>query len=374
MLRYLKAAIMKDLDKKMILITGPRQVGKTVLSQSLLREYEYFNYDQPRDRKLIHKNLIDFNSGPIILDEIHKMKQWKRWLKGAFDTRKSKHPMIITGSAKFDTYKKMGDSMAGRYFQFRLMPLDVKELFEISKSPPNEVIDKLLELSGFPEPYLSGSPSEYKRWRSGHLDIILKQDLVSTESIKNISAVELLVELMTERAGNLISYKSLSEDLQTDDKSVKRWLEALVNSYVFFKITPYSKKINRSISKQPKYYFYDLPRVISAGTRFENLIALSLHKEILFRKDVLGEDYSLHFLRDRSQNEVDFLICHEKKPILMIEAKISENNLDHSFAIFAKPLGDIPKIILVKNLDKQFVLKNDVKVLRACDWLAKMPF
>ncbi|MGZ3798261.1 MAG: ATP-binding protein, partial [Pseudobdellovibrionaceae bacterium] len=130
--RYLKKALLKDLYKKIVIVTGPRQVGKTTLSKSLIKDFDYYNYDNPLDRKKIHKGDLDFNSRPLILDELHKMRQWKRWLKGHFDTRTSKNPILVTGSARIDTYKKVGDSLAGRYFQFRLLPLDVKELSLIS--------------------------------------------------------------------------------------------------------------------------------------------------------------------------------------------------------------------------------------------------
>lgn len=110
------------------------------------------------------------------------------------------------------------------------------------------------------------------------------------------------------------------------------------------------------------------------GARFENLVALCIYKEILFRKDTLGEDYSLHFLRDSNQNEVDFLICHEKKPLMMVETKLSDNNLENSFHIFEKSLGAIPKLILVKNLDRNFSQKTGARVTLASEWLAKMDF
>lgn len=372
--RLLLKPISKDLTKKIILISGPRQCGKTTLSKLLLQDFDYLNYDNPKDRKRIHQNDLDFNNRALVLDELHKMTRWKSWLKGHYDTRPRNLPLIVTGSARLDTYKKVGDSLAGRYFQFRLFPLDIKELYEINKESPQQALENLLTLSGFPEPYLSQDPRFYKRWRETHLDIILRQDLVETETVKNIRGLELLVELMRDRVGSLISYNSLREDLSTDDKTVKRWFEALENSYVFFKVTPYSKKINRAIAKAPKYYFFDLPRVHNEGARFENLVALSIQKEILYRKDVLGEDYSLHFLRDKNHHEVDFLICHDKKPLLMVETKLSDNNLDNSFHIFEKGLGSIPRLILVKNLARGFSQKDGTRVENAALWLAKMVF
>lgn len=370
--RSLSQNIKKDLHKKIVLITGPRQVGKTTLSKTLLKDFLYLNYDNVFDRKQIHKSDIPFDKANVILDELHKMKGWKKWLKGHYDVRTDKKALIVTGSARLDTYKKVGDSLAGRYFQFSLFPLDVKELVEQKITDSQTALDNLFKLSGFPEPYLSGSEREYKRWRQSHLQIILKQDLVETETISNIKSIELLTELMTERVGSTLSYNSLREDLNTDDKTVKRWCLQLINMYVFFQVTPYSKKIKSSISKAPKYYFFDYPRVDNNGDRFENLVALSIYKEITYRNEVLGEQYSLHYLRIKTKAEVDFLICKDGKPIIMIECKYSDANLNHHFTTFEKSLGEIPKVLLVYHLKRETILKDGTQVVAAHKWLSKM--
>lgn len=370
--RYLKKAILRDLNKKIILITGPRQVGKTTFSKALVQDCEYLNYDNVIDRKKIHKSDLNFDNTNYIFDEIHKMKNWKRWLKGHYDARKKQNIILVTGSAKIETYRKMGDSLAGRYYQYRLFPFDVKEVVKNSKIKPKVAIDHLLELSGFPEPFLSGSKNDYKKWQKTHLDIILKQDLLESESVQHIKSVELLIELMTERVASPISYNSLREDLGTDDKSIKRWCDLLEDIYVIFKIQPYFSRSQSAIKKAPKYYFFDIPRVVDAGARFENLIAISLYKEINYRNDSMGENYSLHYMRNKNHKEVDFVICNNKKPVAMIEAKLSDNNLTNAFSIFQKQTGDIPKYILVKNLKKNTTMKDGAKVVSAAEWLARM--
>lgn len=372
--RYIKKAVEQDLRKKIILITGPRQVGKTTFSKSLIQDFEYLNYDNVFDRKKLHRSDLNFDNVDYIFDELHKMKNWKRWLKGHFDTRKQQNIILVTGSARLDTYKKMGDSLAGRYYQYRLFPLDVKEIVNSLNIEPEKALDGLLELSGFPEPYLSGSKNHYRKWQKSHQDIILRQDLIETESVQQIKSVELLIELMTERVASPISYNSLREDLNTDDKSVKRWCNLLEDIYVLFKIQPFFRRSQTAIKKSPKYYFFDIPRVQDAGARFENLVALSLYKEILCRNDSQGESYSLHYMRNKSQKEVDFVICNYKKPVVMIESKISDNNFENAFTIFQKQAGDIPKYLLVKNLKKNTTLKDGTKVVRAAEWLAKMPW
>ena len=99
-------------------------------------------------------------------------------MKGLYDTEGIPPSILVTGSAKLDTYKKVGDSLAGRFFQFRLYPLDLKEIRCFLE--PDELdteLDNLLLLGGFPEPFLNGTARYYNRWKKSHLDIILKQDL-----------------------------------------------------------------------------------------------------------------------------------------------------------------------------------------------------
>ena len=126
--RYLKEYVQVDLDKKIILLTGPRQTGKTILSRMLKSEFDYFNFDNMDDRINLKEKSWDRSKSLIIFDELHKLKNWKSWLKGIYDTEGIPPSIVVTGSAKLDTYKKVGDSLAGRFFQFRMHPLDLKEI------------------------------------------------------------------------------------------------------------------------------------------------------------------------------------------------------------------------------------------------------
>lgn len=375
--RYLKEEITLSVQKKLILITGPRQVGKTYLSKSINDSNEYLNFDNISHKKNIISQVWDRNKKIIILDEIHKMKNWKRWLKGTYDTEKNKQ-IIVTGSAKMDTHRKVGDSLAGRYFQYQLFPLDLKELKQNKYKSSTENFEQLINLSGFPEPFLAESKSFYHKWQKTHLDVIIKQDIVELETIKRVADLAILIELMKERVGSMISHNSLKEDLQTDDKSIKRWLNVLENAYILFKITPYSLKIINTLKKQPKYYFYDYPRIAETGARLENFVALSLLKEISFRNEVNGENYSLHYLRNTQKEEIDFLICKDRLPHLMIEVKQSDDTPAKAFKTFTKYLvkqnAKVKMIQLVLNLKKEFQTKEGIHVCNLVSWLERMDF
>lgn len=393
MLRSLSSTIAKDLTRKPVLLSGPRQCGKTYFGKSLIDgNYDYLNFDVPEDRKRLLKREWYRNRDLVIFDELHKMKKWKSWLKGVFDSDSERQKFLVTGSAKLNTFKKAGDSLAGRYFSYRLYPLDLKEILAHLETTPRDkeikplikenprypqalLLQRLLDVSGFPEPFLNPEPGFYRRWQQTHLDVILRQDILETESVRNIKQLETLVLLLTERVGSPLSYNSLREDLSTDDKSIKRWVDILEDAYVIFRVFPYhAKSITSSIRKAPKLYFFDYGRVEDPAARLENLVALSLLKEIHFRHDVHGEIYDLHYIRNKQKKEIDFLVTKNRKPQLMIEVKESDASPSENFSTFEKQLPGVAKLQLVKNLKDERLSKSGIHIVPMHSWLARMDF
>ena len=374
MKRSIEDFIRKDLKRKIVLLTGPRQTGKTTLAKMLDKSFDYFNYDNAEHRLSLMEKSWDRAKPLVIFDELHKMKNWKSWLKGIYDTETIPPSLIVTGSAKLDAYKKVGDSLAGRFFEFRLHPFDLKEI-KRGLGPDNleEKLDRLLTLGGFPEPYLENDESYYNRWKRSHLDIILKQDLIDLENVQQIISIETLIQLLKKKVGSPISYSSLAEDLQCSDKTIKRWLTILETLYVVFRVPPFHRNISRSILKAPKYYFYDTGQVNNEpGMRLENLVACALLKEMHFREDCLGEKWNLYFLKNKDGREIDFLITKNEKPALMLEVKWSDAERSPNFSFFEKYLAGTKKIQVVKELKREKTYPDAVEIRIAQNWLSEM--
>jgi predicted AAA+ superfamily ATPase len=371
--RYLTQYIQEDLAKKIILITGPRQTGKTTLSKGLSQDFDYFNFDNLDDRLSLQKKSWDRSKPLVIFDELHKLKNWKSWLKGVYDTEGMPPALLVTGSAKLDTYRKAGDSLAGRFFQFRLHPLDLKEIHSVL-APENleDALDRLLVYGGFPEPFLNGTTRFYNRWKKSHLDIILKQDLIDLENVHQIMQIETLIGLLKKSVGSPVSYSSLARDLQCTDKTVKRWLLILENMYVLFKVPPYHRNIARAIQKSPKFYFYDTGQVIgNSGVKLENAVACALQKEIHFREDCHGETRKLYYLKTKDGKEIDFGITTDDEISLMMEVKWKGENLSPNFDIFKKYFPSAKMIQLSKELAREKTFPNSAEIRTAHRWLSE---
>ena len=372
-MRYLAKYILDDVAKKMVFLTGPRQSGKTTLVTDLLKNLPgiYLNWDDQDHRKQILKREWSDEDTYIALDEIHKFSRWKNFLKGTYDTQKSKHRFIVTGSAKLDIYKKGQDSMLGRFFSWRVHPLCLAELKHQFKSADEKNLDKLMSLGGFPEPFFEGKEVFAKRWRKEKLKLVFRQDIQELESIKDISLLELFYQAIIERVSSELVVSNLARDLEIAPKTAKSWLNVLEKTYALFVVRPYGKGIAKAISKTPKVYLYDNGEVGGdEGAKFENLVASHLYKRIQFLEDLYGDKYELNYLRDKTGHEIDFVILKNNKPACLIEAKLNDGTRSKSFYYYKERLKITHCVQLIKTVIKPST-KDGILVTSASDWLSR---
>lgn len=368
MKRSVEDKIKTDLAQKMVLLSGPRQVGKTTLSKALYPgNSEYFNMDNVEHRLLIQKQAWRRDCDLVIFDELHKVRKWKSWIKGIYDTEGTRPRLLVTGSARLDIYRKGGDSLAGRFYSYRLHPFSVAEVK--GKYSADAALENIMKLGGFPEPFLKGSEDDAKRWRRSHVDRILREDLLDIALVRDLRSMETLVDLLRNSVGGTISYEGLSRDLQVSPHTVKQWISILESLYILFVVTPYHRNIGRSLIKQPKIYFYDTGFVKEdEGARFENVVACALLKRLHFLEDTKGDKAALYYVRDKEKREVDFLTVRDGRPEWLIETKLSDpeiSSIKHFSGFFAK---ETKPILLLKNLKRELFL-GGIQVKKAGSWL-----
>jgi len=389
--RYLPIWSLKKevLAPKMIFIAGPRQSGKTTLLEHFLAEEGcsslFFNWDTPKVKALYLEDPTFFESEArslkkenrdvwVALDEIHKRAKWKDILKGYYDQFREDFRFVISGSARLDLFRRTGDALIGRYFLFHLYPFSLPELgsrafedltlwhdiakhekwsdlFDLvadHKPLPFDLWQQMYEFGPFPEPLLKGDKAFSNLWHQDYLSLYLREEIRDLTRISDIDGVETLVHLLSKRVGSILSINSLREDLQVSYGTVRAWLESLTTLYLIFALSPWQRKIHKSIKKEKKYYLHDWSYIPEKdkGPRFENMVAVGLNRLCnTLRENGLGS-YELFFVRDLAKREVDFLVAKGEDPVLLIETKTDALKISGYALNLAKKLGDIPIIQL----------------------------
>ncbi|HSS48807.1 MAG TPA: ATP-binding protein [Thermoanaerobaculia bacterium] len=325
-LRYLLSQIERDLQKKMVFVAGPRQVGKTTLARSLEGAKQgYLNWDVPEDREKILKRQLPPTS-LWVFDEIHKYRLWRNYLKGLYDGRREGQRILVTGSARLDFYRYSGDSLQGRYHLLHLHPLSVAEL----ELETEDELRQLLTLGGFPEPFFGGSEVEARRWSREHRNLLVREELVSLERVQDLGRLELLMIRLPELVGSPLSINALREDLQVSHKTVSSWLQILERLFAIFRLPPFGSPAIRAVKKEQKHYHFDWSLIPELPLRFENLVACHLLKWVQYQQDTQGRDLELRYFRDVEGREVDFVVTEKRKPLSFIECKWADAEVDRN--------------------------------------------
>jgi uncharacterized protein len=389
--------------KPMIFLVGPRQAGKTTLTRLISRSFSnhlYFNWDIADQRAEFLQNPTFFSamerrdpSTPLVIfDEIHKYKDWKNYLKGVYDQFHEAYHFLVSGSGRLDIYQKGGDSLAGRYFLFHLWPFTIAELagrkremndflrdpLRMDMADRNHlqaIWERLSELSGFPEPYLADKKTNYRRWSTTYSRQLIREDIRDLTDIKSIQDLESLYALLPSRVGSPLSIPSLAADLKVSYNSVQSWLAVFELFFLTFTIGPWTRKIARAIQKERKTYLWDVPRIKDPGARFENMAAIELHRAVTSWNDMGYGTFTLHFIKNKEQQEVDFLIANDGKPVILVEAKHKDAEPSKALRKFQDFLN-IPAVQLVENVEGYRLIPNgdqSVLVAPAAVWLSMLP-
>jgi hypothetical protein len=293
------------------------------------------------------------------------MPKWKNYLKGIYDTKPPGQKILVTGSARLEIFTKVGDSLAGRYFLHRLMPLSPAECDKVNVS---YTIDRFLQRGGFPEPFLAEEAVDAERWRLQYTDSLLRIDVLEFDNIQNLNAIRLVFELLRERVASPVSYQSIAEDVGIASNTVKKYIQILEALYIVFRVTPFSHNIARSLLKEPKIYFFDTGLVKGDnGVKFENFVATCLMKHVFAKIDYRAENYSLNYLQTKERQEVDFALVRDKKIEKMIEVKYADPHIHPGLSYFHEKYH-IPAVQVVKELKRECI-ENKIEIIQGLNFL-----
>jgi uncharacterized protein len=387
--RTLESAILRDLARKMVWISGPRQVGKTTLMRHIGLEKgnaEYLNWDDPEHRDRIIRRAFGEETTLLLFDELHKYPNWKNYLKGLFDTQRERYSFLVSGSARLEVYRRGGDSLLGRYYRYRLHPFSVAELlntpgptqepgtpirFAEANPAAREALDTLLEYGGFPEPLLAQDAATLRRFQNQRIDRVIHDDIRDVESVRMIGGMDLLSRLLPEKVGSLLSVNSLREDLSVAHATAAHWMDILESFYVHYRLAPYASSVARTLRKEPRLYLWDWSVVPEEGARRENLVASHLLKFVHALEDEVGQRCGLHFLRDRDGRETDFLVTHEGRPWFAVEVKSGQTQPDAGLLYFRDRLP-IPHVYQLTTRPDIARTENNVHIVSADRFLASL--
>jgi predicted AAA+ superfamily ATPase len=382
--------------RQMRFIAGPRQVGKTTLAKERLSEKGceglYYNWDKRQVKDRFKTDPYFYNADAlnmagtskkwICFDEIHKYPKWKNILKDAFDSFEEKYQFIVTGSARLDLFRKSGDSLSGRYFMFRLLPVSLAEMTGQEKALPakgakefieqnigqishQKDLEHMLTFSGFPEPLVNGNEVFSSHWHDEYIDTLVKEDLRDLTKIHGLENVVTLMKLLPGRVGAPLSINSLTEDIGVSYNAVRSYVNSLILTYVIFRVHPYSKKINRALKKESKVYFYDWTLINEPAKRFENYVACELKNRVGLWNGATKYKFELFFVRERNQKETDFLVTRDGEPYFLVEVKLSDENIESHNRLHAEKLGNIPLIQIIKKGNIIKANKDDIYIISA---------
>ncbi len=346
--RYLKYRLVASLGKKKILIVyGPRQVGKTTLVKEFLIDNAnsvYYNCDQDETRILFEEANLEKlgflvkKYDTIVIDEAQKVKNIGLSLKIIFDNFPDKN-YIVTGSSSFDLAESVSEPLTGRFFSYTMFPVAEVELSR-DKNPIEirESLETRLIYGSYPEVITAPDIETKKEIIKNITSNYLFKDILALDIIRNSDDLKKLLQALALQSGNEVSYTELAQTLGIDKNTVKKYLEICEKLYILFSLSPYASKKRKSISMLKKYYFFDLGIRNALINNFNSLStrndtgALWENYMILERmkyNSARGFDPIYYFFRSYDMQEID-LFEDEGGVINGFEFKFTKGNISRT--------------------------------------------
>ncbi len=315
-----------------VVLTGPRQSGKTTLVKKLFKEYQYVNLEDLELRTFAQndpKGFLKQYDGKVIIDEAQRVPELFSYIQIMADEKKKNGMYILTGSQNFLLMEKINQSLAGRVAILKLLPLSVGELQKAKKISDKTNFSDLMFKGFYPKLYNENVDTE--QYYLNYIQTYVERDVRLIKNITNLSQFNRFLTLVASRAGQILNVASLANDCDLNHNTVKDWLSILEASHIIFLLQPHHKNYSKRIMKMPKIYFYDTGLLCSLlGITTAKQLDTHFLKGEVFESfvisDFLKQQYNqakketLFFWRDKTGNEIDLIIDANSK-IISIEIK-----------------------------------------------------
>lgn len=348
-----------------LIVTGPRQSGKTTLLKHLFgKRYAYVSMDKPDLRiKAVTEPELFFQDykPPLIIDEIQYTPQLLSYLKEIIDRdRKKNGQFILTGSQLFPLMAKVGESLAGRIGVFTLLPFSIKEQDSKRIVSTIQGIKKRILTGGFPE-VVTKKKLHLEWWFSSYLQTYLERDVRQLRQIGDLGDFQRFLQLIAAFNGQILDLSSLSRDLGVAVNTVKAWISVLEASGQIITIKPFYLNKGKRIIKSSRIYFMDtgllcyLIGITSTEQIFKGPLSGQLFETLVLQEIVKGfynqgKIPRVFWWRTSHGEEVDFII-ENKGRIIPVEVKTSAKATSE----MAKGLNSFYKLFHDK-IDKGFLV------------------
>ena len=346
---YIARHIEKTIEKSFaafpaVLITGPRQVGKSTLLLNRFKNIPNVTLDNPLQLLSLRQDPVEFfklHDSPLILDEVQRAPECFSVLKYMIDSDRRAGMYILTGSQKYALMKGVSESLAGRIGIIDMLGLSDREIYEDPFDRPFlPTSDYLLERrpkmapsiqnlwerihrGSMPELY-SNKNMDWEQYYAAYVDTYIERDVKQLGSVGDTLAFTQFMTALASRTGELLNAASLARDVGVDSKTVKRWLSILQASNIIYLLQPFSLNINKRIIKTPKVYFTDTglvcylcrwltPETLANGAMAGSIYETFIVSEILKSYYNAGKEPDLYFFRNTDGQEVDLLFYRDGK-------------------------------------------------------------
>jgi uncharacterized protein len=311
-------------ERKVIIIYGPRQAGKTTLIRHLLSDmqakYEYFTGDDLYAQNIFAPNELEslkkvLKNEIVVIDEAQKIENIGLSLKLIFDNLPVK--IITSGSASFDLADKLSEPLTGRTKTFWLYPLAYSELQDkYFKTSPETKIEEMLRFGMYPKVHTMVSDKEKENYLYEYLNNYLYKDILSFAGVRKPKKVVDLLTLLSLQIGKEVAISELAQNLSLSQKAVENYLDILEKMFVIVNLRGFSRNLRKEISKTSKYYFVDtglrnalirnfnpLNLRSDAGDLFENWFIM----EKIKAANIFERPANFYFWRTYDQQEIDLI-------------------------------------------------------------------